>query len=146
MTYRLTFLTALMVSVFPTVSHSAIITLNFMGDVTFIYNPHGIVGPPIALGAPVTASIRYDTVWPDLYPGDSTRGTYLSMPGWLKVNISGLLFEQTISYQSAVGHDLDRRGGSRPCRKRRRCGQRRCRCSITRSFTSVSRKPNRRSI
>jgi hypothetical protein len=101
MTRRLTFLTALMVSLFPTLSHSAIITLDFTGKVTDIFDPQTIIGNQVALGAPVKASIRYDTLFPDTPPS----GFYENMPGWLKVTIGGLLFEQTNGYYMSVTHD-----------------------------------------
>jgi hypothetical protein len=102
MTYRLALLTALMVSLFPTLSHSAIITLDFTGKVTDIFDPENWIGDQIALGAPVEASIRYDTLWPDSSPSPNS-GEY-DMPGGLKVTIGGLLFEQTGIYHMSVTH------------------------------------------
>jgi hypothetical protein len=112
-TYRLALLTALVVSLFPTLSHSAIITLDFTGKVIAIQDAiedrELVIGTRIALGAPVKASIRYDTLWPDSIPDSADIGSYEDMPGWLKITIGGLLFEETISYHMEVGP-----GGSTP--------------------------------
>ncbi len=98
------FSAAAILSLTPLASQAETITFDFTGHVTSVYDPFGIVGSLITTGDPVLASLRYDTTTPDLYPGDPTRGTYLNTPGWLKVAIDGLGFEQTSSIQVDVLH------------------------------------------
>lgn len=70
-----------------------LVTLEFGGQVTSIFNPLGAVsGSLIQTGDPVRLSIRYDTSTPDHRP-DANWGGYQS-PGWLRVNIRDLTFEQ----------------------------------------------------
>jgi len=96
--------TALVLSSLPALARATIVTFDFKGEVTGIYNPHGLVGPPIAVGSPVMVSLRYDTSTADRYPEDPTRGTYLDTPGFLKADISGQRFESTTRIQLDVLH------------------------------------------
>ena len=74
-----------------------IVTFNFTGTVTSVYNPYGVISPGlITVGDPVQTSLRYDTTSPDGYPGDPTWGAFVS-PGWLTMNFNGLVFGRTTS-------------------------------------------------
>ena len=82
-----------------------IVTFDFTGSVSSVYNPYGVVSPSlIGLGDPVQASLRFDTATQDLYPDDPTRGAYIG-PGWFKVNINGLDFERTTTVQVDILHN-----------------------------------------
>jgi hypothetical protein len=78
------------------------VTFSFTGRVSWIYNPSGAGDAlPVSVGDPVQLSLRFNTSTRDLYPDDPTRGAFVG-PGWLKVSINGLAFEQT----QTVGIDV----------------------------------------
>lgn len=87
----------------PASMQAAIVTFNFTGSVSSVYDPFNLVGSLIEVGDPVSASLRYVTTTPDGDPADPTRGVYIS-PGWLKVDIKGLDFEKTSTIQVDVAH------------------------------------------
>jgi hypothetical protein len=99
-------LVAVLMCALPAPTQATIIEFEFSGNVSFIGDPFGLVGSLITLGDPVLVSLRYDTTTPDLYPDDPTRGAYVG-PGWLKVNINGLAFEQTLGVQIDVLDGFD---------------------------------------
>jgi hypothetical protein len=87
----------------PLGASAEIVTFNFVGTVSYVYNPYAVVDPLlIRTGDPVHVSLRYDTTTPDTYP-ESDRGSFIS-PGWLKVNINGLTFERTSTVQIDILH------------------------------------------
>lgn len=104
--HSLVFSLAVSLTVFPANTRAEIITFDFIGTVTSVYNPYNVVSPSlITLGNPVQASLRFDTTTPDLalYADDPTRGSFIG-PGWLKVNINGLNFERTTTVQVDILH------------------------------------------
>jgi hypothetical protein len=85
-------------------ARSEVVTFDFAGNVTSVYNPYAVVPASlIRLGDPVQISLRYDTAALDGYRDDPTRGSFVS-PGWLKVNINGLRFECSTYAQIDIIH------------------------------------------
>jgi len=90
---------------FALAASGEIVTFDFAGGVSFVYNPYGVVSPSlIQVGDPVQVSLRYDTTTYDGYPNDPTRGAFLS-PGWLKARINGLDFQSPTAVQVDIIHD-----------------------------------------
>jgi hypothetical protein len=88
------------------VSHATVVTFNFQGNVAYIWDPDSLVGATgIQIGSPVQTSLRFDTATPDfpLYADDPSRGSFTG-PGWLKVSIAGVNFEQTSGVQVDILH------------------------------------------
>jgi PEP-CTERM motif len=104
MNFRLRFLPYLIAAcACPLGASAEIVTFNFVGSVSYVYNPYAVVDPLlIRIGDPVQASLRYDTTTPDTYP-ESDRGSFIG-PGWLKVTINGLTFERTTTVQIDILH------------------------------------------
>jgi hypothetical protein len=90
----------------PRAASAVPVAFDFRGQVTWVGDPYNVLDPAsIHVGAPVEASLQFDTSTPDLppYAGDPTRGCFVG-PGWLKVSISGLAFEKTTGVQVDVLH------------------------------------------
>jgi hypothetical protein len=96
-----------------TAVHATPITFDFAGHVTFVGDPFGLVGSLINQGDPVHVSLRYDTSSGDGYPDDPTRGAYIT-PGWLKVAINELDFQNVGFNQIDVLHNWDPAPGLQP--------------------------------
>jgi len=103
MNLRLRFLPCLIACCCSLGASAEIVTFDFIGNVSFVYNPYSVVDPLlIRTGDPVQVSLRFDTTSPDANPA-SDWGTFYS-PGWLKVNINGLTFERTTTVQIDILH------------------------------------------
>lgn len=82
------------------------VTFDFLGQVDYITDPDNVVAAtPIRFGSALTLSLRFDTDTPDneLYAADPTRGSFRG-PGWIKLNIEGVLFEQASGVQVDILH------------------------------------------
>jgi hypothetical protein len=87
----------------PIAASGEIVTFDFTGGVSSVYNPFAVVSPSLVqVGDPVQVSLRFDTATPDGY-SEANRGMFVG-PGWLKVGINGLNFERTTSIQIDILH------------------------------------------
>ena len=87
----------------PMNASGEIVSFDFTGGVSSVYNPFGVVSPSLVqVGDPVQVSLRYDTATPDGNP-EANWGTYIG-PGWLKVSVNGLNFERTTTVQIDILH------------------------------------------
>lgn len=96
-------LSILAASLYHIAASGEIVTFNFIGNVSSVYNPFGVVSSSLVqVGDPIQVSLRYDTATPD-GNSETNRGTYLT-PGWLKVSVNDLSFEQTTTIQIDILH------------------------------------------
>ena len=53
-----------------------LITFEFAGEVTSIYDPEGLIGDAVTLGSPLSGLYTFESTTPDTRPSQSSRGLY----------------------------------------------------------------------
>lgn len=87
----------MLATLFQSMATASPVTLLFDGRVTHVGDPFNLVGSAIAPGDAVAIALNYDTSTTDFYP-DPFEGRYIT-PGYLRVSINGLTFEQRYDIQ-----------------------------------------------